>query len=117
MEKTRVPYGERYWYLVFFGGEVLIYSNTERNFTDDNQHFAMGNYFYTKEEAESMARKLRAVLNGAEVIEMPSEEECTNAADEHIELCSEECFPYQNEDEARAAFCNGIDWLKSKIVK
>jgi hypothetical protein len=56
-------------------------------------------------------------IKGMFLIEMPSEEECTNAADEHIELCSEECFPYQNEDEARAAFCNGIDWLKSKIVK
>lgn len=32
----------------------------------------IGNYFYTSKEAETMAKKLRAVLNGAEVIEMPT---------------------------------------------
>lgn len=67
-KKQRVPIGEKYWYLVFFGGEVLIYSMIERNFSDDDEHFAMGNYFHTQEEAETMARKLRAVLKGADVV-------------------------------------------------
>lgn len=68
-------------------------------------------------EAKSMAKKLRAVLAGADVIEMPSKLDCVNAADEHLELCNEECFPYEKEDEARAAFLNGVKWLESKIIK
>lgn len=38
-----------------------------------------------REEAESMARKLRAVLNGADVIEMPSEEELKEIPTKKVE--------------------------------
>lgn len=72
MKKTRVNKGEKYWFINSFG-EVV--SKTESGVIDDAKRFEAGNYFSTKEEAESMANKLRAVLDGADVIEMPSEEE------------------------------------------
>ena len=77
MEKTRVPKGEKYWYIAssFFAGDFYVTYGVD--FYEDIQdgRFALGNYFHTKEEAEAMARKLRAVLNGAEVIEKPVEKE------------------------------------------
>lgn len=69
---------------------------------------------HTKEEAESMLKKLRAVLNGAEVIEMPSEEEI----DEKINECG---FIIGKELTdviiASAGALEMADYLKSKIVK
>ena len=66
MEKTRVPKGEKYWFINCFG-EVV--STLEGGIIDNTKRFEIGNYFATEEEAESMARKLRAVLKGAEAIE------------------------------------------------
>lgn len=72
MEKTRVPKGEHYYYINVFG-EVVV--DLDYRIDIDNQKYKNGNYFLDKESAESMARKLRAVLAGADVIEMPSEDE------------------------------------------
>lgn len=116
MTKTRVPYGERYWYLVFFGGEVLVYSNTERNFSNDNEHFAMGNYFYTKEEAESMAHQICAVFKGAKVIDVPSEEELKEKAIDYAKTIYLEEASGGWED-GKGAFIDGATFIVSKIVK
>lgn len=81
--------------------------------------FLLGNYFHTKEEAESMARKLRAVLNGAEVIEMPSEEEIRRYANSVIYQpsdCNRHIHAYEVVAYARGVE-KGVEYLKSKIVK
>lgn len=72
MTKTRVPKGEEYWHIGQWG-DILMTS--EEDSPIDDWLFQCGNYFRTKDEAEAMAKKLRAVLKGADVIEMPSEEE------------------------------------------
>lgn len=75
MEKTRVKKGDEYWYVHFGLEGVSVFSAIDFGDEAANFRFECGNYSHTKEEAESMARKLRAVLKGAEVVEMPSEEE------------------------------------------
>lgn len=74
----------------------------------DAYRFAYGNYFNTEEEAESMAEKISKVLNGADVIEMPSEEE--------IKQASYDCTNGYDDDQI-PGFKEGVEWLKSKIVK
>ena len=115
MEKKRVERGEQYWFASLYSGEGLLTINEESDF--DEVNITVGNCFSTKAEAESMAKKLRAVFNGADVIEMPSEEEIVDAAEEHVEACDEEGYPYADDEDAKAAFGNGVAWLKSKIIK
>lgn len=68
MEKTRVNKGEKYWYIDEFG--------RVESCTDEYKpypclvRFKKGNYFRTEVEAESMACKFRALLKGAEMIEV-----------------------------------------------
>lgn len=70
MKKTRVPYGEMYWcYVMAWGSLTLIKSNDTYELSD-NENYRLGNYFHTREEAESFERKLRAVLKGADVIDV-----------------------------------------------
>lgn len=116
MEKTRVAYGQRYWYITLYpdGTIETEWLLEEREIEDDN-HYRTGNYFHTQEEAEACARKLRAVLKGAEVIDMPSEEEFEKYLNEH--------FPYNGG--TKGMICEAtkgewrlcFKWLKSKIVK
>lgn len=113
MEKTRVPKGEKYWYIVsdFFAGD--FYTTHGVDFYEDIQdgRFALGNYFHTKEEAEAMARKLRAILNGAEVIEIPSEKEIKERLSMIIPTQPVEPWCVEG-------YCKHmIDFVKSKIVQ
>ena len=104
MEKNqRVPKGEKYWYI-----DTTLTVYTDFNYTDyDEERMDIGNCFATKEEAESMARKLRAVLKGADVVEMPSNKI----------IVEEALRRYTKTNDLYCAFKNGADWLKSKIVK
>ncbi len=99
-QKQRVPKGEMYFY-INEGCHVSDWKDTGGSFSA--MRLLLGNYFHTKEEAESMARKLRAVLKGADVIEMPSEEEIRKYTDNYTR------YPVTSR--------KAIDWLKSKIVK
>lgn len=49
--------------------------------------------------------------------EMPSLDEILDAAEKHIDACDEEGHPYSDKYDAKAAFVNGAEWLKEKIVK
>ena len=80
----------------------------------DTDRFESGNYFHTKEEAESMARKLRAVLNGADVIEMPSESEAEAESERQLEL-SVACDDKWTEEAYLDGFADCLHWLKSKV--
>ena len=118
MEKTRVNKGEKYWYIHYVMDNVF---SIEESIDDyeifDNYKYKYGNYFHTKEEAKSVALKFLAVLAGADVIEMPSEEE--------IEAMAEMVYPngtnvkplYSCEEFAQTSFKYGVYWLKSKIIK
>lgn len=117
MEKTRVKKGEKYYIVNTTNGSIEVDYLREWGQSDDDAFFASGNYFHTKEEAEAMARKIRAVLNGAEVIEMPSEEECETFA---VELARENAFvseTFSTGADWRMSSRMTIDWLKFKIVK
>lgn len=48
---------------------------------------------------------------------MPSLDEILDAAEKHIDACDEEGHPYSDKYDAKAAFVNGAEWLKEKIVK
>lgn len=61
-----------YWTIGNSGSVFEIY---DQNHPFDDFRYEIGNYFATRSQAEEMARKLKAVLKGAEVIEMPSEKE------------------------------------------
>lgn len=66
-----MPKGKYYWWIrIYEGIDVCADMDWRRKFSTKN--YSDGNYFYTKEEAESIANKLRAVLKGADVIEMPN---------------------------------------------
>lgn len=71
----RVKKGEIYWYITV---TLNVWSRCEDRDTFSEELVKTNNYFYTKEEAEAMANKLRAVFKGAEVFEMPSEEDMFN---------------------------------------
>lgn len=109
----RVKKGEKYWSLVYTsrdGFVALCYADTD--IEGDILDFERGNYFADRESAEKMARKLSAVLKGADVIEMPSEEEIRkhyaemmiNNPDYHLRTSAD-------------VHINVVDWFKSKIVK
>lgn len=83
MSKTRVKNGEKYWFINTNAAQTNMWADwdMEGNYPSiDKARLKNGNYFNTKEDAEVCARKLRAVLKGADVIEMPSEEEIESVA-------------------------------------
>lgn len=119
MEKTRVNKDERYWYVCFDdedGGIVASMSFDDYTDLHDVRN-RIGNYFHIKEEAEIMVRKLRAVLNGADVIEMPSEGEIEDEAYENNHIHKERGDCNYPDDLCIESFIEGVNWFKSKIVK
>lgn len=123
MEKKRAKKGDRYWFIFCTKGSGFVVNcKIEEGSSDDNVRFDIGNYFIVKEEALSMARKLRAVLAGADVIEMPSEVEMSQQAVD-IAWKRQDDYYYKN---GESVFCYGecydsasdmYYWLKSKIIK
>lgn len=106
----RVKTGYLYWYITIYGEVECDY---ECDSVGDFKCFSSGNYFHTKEEAEAMAKKLCAVLKGADVIEMPSEEEFYKVAPSTDKLGG---WSLENSRQVRG-FQDCWDWLKSKIIK
>lgn len=110
MEKIRVKKGERYWWIRLYNGiDACADCDYRREFSTANYNDS--NYFATKEEAEAIARKIRAVLKGADVIEMPSEEEMLG----EIPIIDDPC-DYIGPGR-RLGWRECFEWLKSKIVK
>lgn len=113
MEKTRVPKGEEYGYVDECG---YLTTDYDEGRPLDDIRYEVGNYFNLKDEvdyqrAESMAKRFQAVLNGADAIEMPSEEEIKERLDMIIPHGPVESWCVEG-------YCKHIlDWLKSKIVK
>lgn len=117
----RVKKGEKYWFIAsdFFADDFYITYGVD--FYEDIQdgRFALGNYFHTKEEAEAMAKKLRAVLKGADVIEMPSAEEINKQGIEFISDLHGRLYNATSEEMCLQLITYNAcgKWLKSKIVK
>lgn len=111
MKTTRVSRGGEYYYLHHNHLSICIDCDF-RNTIDDNR-YEIGNYFRTKEEAETMARKLRAILKGADVIEMPSEDVIKGKA---IDIAQNICGDDYWRD-CEEAVIRTTEWIKSKIVK
>lgn len=107
MEKKRAEKGEKYWYIDYHFDVCCGYENGSMF---DFLLFEANNYFIIEEEAEAMANKLRAVLKGADVIEIPPKCEIVKIADEW-----EISTTYINADSD--SFFEGVEWLKTKIVK
>lgn len=114
MNKTRVKKGEKYWYINTNAAITAMWADwdMEGNYPSiDTTRFENGNYFQTCAEAEVMARKLRAVLKGADVIEMPSEEDIKERL--NMIIPTQPVEPWCVE-----GYCKHmIDFVKSKIVK
>lgn len=105
----RVLRGDDYYY--FYHNSLFICVDCDFRNTIDDARYEIGNYFRTKEEAEAMAEKIRKVLEGADVIEMPSEGDIKAIAIRH-------CGPLaQWSGSTVDAFIECAEWLKSKIVK
>ena len=118
MEKKRVKEGNLYWYIgERSNGDLSVMSTTEMDCFQDLDRFENGNYFTDPDEAKLIERKICSIFGGAEVIDVPSGTEIVDAAEEHIEACDEDGCPYADVEDAKAAFGNGVEWLKSKIVK
>lgn len=107
----RVRKGERYWYL---RGNLEVAPAEETDSIFDRSAYLNLDYFHTKEEAESMLKKLRAVLKGADVIEMPSEEEIAEKINECGFRIGKELTDVII---ASAGALEMANYLKSKIVK
>lgn len=100
----RVKKGEEYWFIDRDGGILWRY---EAYSCQDDMMFDCNNYFHTKEEVESMVRKIRAVFKGAEVIEMSSEDELRGFVKGVGKVSEETAY----------VLMKYYRWLKSKIVK
>lgn len=103
----RVKKGEKYWIITQIGLDACYVPIIAGEFKElDDDAYNKGNYFHTKEEAEAMAKKLRAVLNGADVIEKIDD----------LNICD-----IERENEFESGISVGwqkcYNWLKSKIVK
>lgn len=59
MTRWRAQYGEKYYTIL---GYLFVDYNLEDNFSADDKLYESGNYFRTREEAEAVAEKLRAIL-------------------------------------------------------
>lgn len=66
---TRLPIGEVYYFAVLGEDDWEVHWSFETGSSTDDRYFKFHNYFHTEEDAEQLANKLRAVLNGAKVIE------------------------------------------------
>lgn len=66
MTKARVKKGEKYWLVHIMWNRIYVTDTTDMHYECDRDNWNQGNYFNTKEEAEAMARKIKAVLNGAD---------------------------------------------------
>lgn len=85
--------------------------------TIDDDCYELGNYFHTEEEAESCVRKLCAVLNGASVIKVPSEEEISRESDYSAHKMDIDDGETPNSGLYWRGWGDAVRWLKSKIVK
>ena len=72
----RLNKNEKFWFIDFENMSVTFDFDDYESWS--NIKNTLGNYFHTEEQAETMARKVRAVLKGADVIEMSSKEEICN---------------------------------------
>lgn len=121
----RVKIGEKYWYLSLFSGKIRVEDDIEHEDEKDRveplidkERFLLGNYFHTKEEAESMAEKIRKVLQGADVIEVPSKPlGLTDIKNHHLRGYVPERLSINDLKAFALGFWEGCDWLASKIVK
>lgn len=112
MKQKRVEKGEKYWCV----GEDMnpLEAVCGENWALDVLRFEAGNCYTDYHECYVMCGKLRAVLAGADVIQLPSEREINqesvwNAYDHDGDLERIDC-------EAER-FVDGVNWLKTKIVK
>jgi hypothetical protein len=113
----RVKKGERYW---FISDRFEVCFSIEDNSPISDKHFETNNYFHTREEAEACARKLHAVLKGADVIEMPSEEEIEISAIDAAEAYRKYIVKFMIPTFQRAyedGYKKGVFEIKSKIIK
>lgn len=116
----RAKKGERYWSILFdrlFNDDGFCVIWHCEDWEDDvfsEIRFRQHNYFSSKEEAEAMARKLRAVLKGADVIEMPSEEDASFESEHLLGLSG-----HDGDDRTEEAYLDGfadcLHWIKSKV--
>ena len=113
----RVKKGEKYWFIDFSGMYVVDWL-TEFYDEENTTHFLTKNYFHTEEEAEAMARRFRAVLKGAEVIEIPNKPlGPTDIKNNHLRGYVPERLSINDLKAFALGFWEGCDWLASKIVK
>lgn len=107
----RVKKGEKYWWIQVNCYDIVLQSRIESGSFEDDSLYKQGNYFASYEDAEVMARKLRIVLKGADVIEMPSEEEIKERL--NMIIPTQPVEPWCVE-----GYCKHIiEFIKSKIVK
>lgn len=114
----RVKKGEKYQLMHIIWNRIYVTDTVDMDFERDRDNFNQGNYFHTQEEAESMVRKLRAVLNGADVLEMPSEPlGLTEIKNNHLRGFVPERLSLNDLKAFALGFWEGCSWLESKIVK
>lgn len=115
-KKQRVPKDEPYYWIMSSSkyGFLSVY-HEEMNLVSDNDRWESGNYFNSRKDADVIAKKLNAVLKGAEVIEMPSDEEIQKVLAEKIPIHGGRTY---GEALNCCWFEEGIHWLRdNKIVK
>lgn len=122
MEKERVKKGNHYFWIDYYGNEFGVFMDTDWRMKCSNERYESGNYFLSSDDANKAVSKLRAVLKGADVIEMPSDEDMK----QNIENISRSVQKSYGESDgvydAPIGACldsavKVVEYLKSKIVK
>ena len=112
MRKKRVSDGKFYYYITLKDSGFRVSNSRDDCYPEDSDRNFLGNYYYTEEEAEAIAKRLKAVLNGADVIQMPSEfemgQQAMDIAEKRQDVHYGDCY-----DSASDMY----DWIKSKIIK
>lgn len=116
MGKTRVQKGEGYWRLEQQGDFLAVVYLHDFYTYANNRDFEQGNYFLDESSASSARRRIFAVLAGADVIEMPSEEELIEKATDYAKtIYLEEALG--GWEDGKGAFIDGATFIATKIVK
>lgn len=112
-----VEKGEVYWSIILDEDDepyATPYVNEGTHI--DKGRLTSKNSFNTREEAEVMVRKLHAVLDGADVIKLPSKEEIEFECEKLLKSSAYDGDRW-TEEAYQSGFEDGFNWLKSQLTK
>lgn len=100
----RVNKGEKFWRIWAMDIRFEICESIDDYGSICTQMYEMGNYFHTQKEAEAMVKKIRAVLQGTDVIKVDEEK---------LDKLAQKAYPFEDDD----AHWNNYQRLRQRAYK